>query len=45
MGFENAKIKKIYAKGNFSYIITQNNEVYAFGSNSHLQLANEESYA
>lgn len=43
--FNNSKIEKIHSKKNFNYVITENKEVYAFGSNSHMQLAHEIEYS
>jgi alpha-tubulin suppressor-like RCC1 family protein len=43
--FQNVKVSQIYSKMNFNYVVTENKEVYAFGSNSHMQMAHELDYS
>jgi alpha-tubulin suppressor-like RCC1 family protein len=39
------KVNRIFASGNHSFVITEGNQVYAFGSNKFLQLAHEKEYS
>lgn len=43
--FSDKKIDRIFANGNHSFVITDNKQVYGFGSNKYLQIAHEKEYS
>ena len=43
--FEDKKIKKVFTNGDHNFAITTNNELYGWGSNSHMQLGHDLEYS
>lgn len=43
--FTDKKIDRIFANGNHSFVITDNKQVYGFGSNKYLQISHEKEYS